>query len=119
MSSTAQALQDSPRVAASPEHGLRFGGTVRAEIQKVLGQRSTLALVGIGILAFVGIMLLLTLGSPMSTLIAKRPAAGHAQLEDILFVVFSVGSGIFLLLTSARLVGMEYSQGTLRILLAR
>ena len=33
--------------------------------------------------------------------------------------IFQIGSGIFLLLFGARLIGMEYSSGTIRILYAR
>jgi ABC-type transport system involved in multi-copper enzyme maturation permease subunit len=42
-----------------------------------------------------------------------------ADTFDILGGLFNTGSGIVLLLSAARLFGMEYSGGTIRILLAR
>jgi ABC-type transport system involved in multi-copper enzyme maturation permease subunit len=104
-----------------PAPRLSFFGTVGAEARKVRGQRSTLAILGGGVLLWVGVMLLLSLsgrGSP-ETLMRHTPAALVATWRDILYTVFTMGSGIVLLLTTARLVGMEYSLGTIRILLAR
>lgn len=117
MTTSTEALRAGVRV--EPARGLTFSGTVRAEVQKILGQRSTPVLLVIGVVGFVATMLLLTLGTQVSKEMAVQPVAALGLFQDTLYLLFSVGSGIFLLLGSARLVGMEYSQGTLRILLAR
>lgn len=118
-STTTESIRPAAHVTAVATHGLRFGGTVRAEFQKIVRRRSTQVLFGIGVLGFVGIMLLLTLGTPLPQTMTHAPARGIGTFANVLYLVFSVTSGIFLLLTSSLLVGMEYSQGTLRILLAR
>lgn len=107
------------RIPAPRQPRLSFAGSVGAEARKVLGQRSTVAILGVGVLLFVGVMLLLTLSSNGSVAVRQAPAAYFAEWQDILFTVFTMGAGIVLLLTTARLVGMEYSMGTIRILLAR
>jgi ABC-2 type transport system permease protein len=119
MSTTTETMRPPAHVFTETAHGLRFGGTVRAEIQKIVRLRSTQVLLCIGVLGFVGVMLLLTLGTTLSKTMVHAPLQGVGIFQDVLYLLFTVGAGIFLLLTSAVLVGMEYSQGTLRILLAR
>ncbi len=119
MSTTTETLGPAAHVYTEAIHGLRFGGTVRAEFQKILRLRSTQVLFCIGVLGFVGVMLLVTLGTSLPKMMVHAPAQGIGIFQDVLYLLFTVGAGIFLLLTSALLVGMEYSQGTLRILLAR
>src|SRR5262249_56981851 len=48
----------------------------------------------------------------------KTPSSFMFSMYDAYLAIFDVGSGIFLLVVSARLVGMEYSGGTIRVLLA-
>lgn len=119
MSTTTEGIRPAAHVVTEVTHGLRFGGTVGAEFQKIVRLRSTQVLTGLGVLGFTGVMLLLTLGTTLSQTMSHAPGRGIGTFENALYVVFALGSGIFLLLTSALLVGMEYSQGTLRILLAR
>ncbi len=119
MSTSTETIRPVARVTTEATHGLRFGGTVAAEVKKILRLRSTQVLFCLGVLGFVGIMLLITLGTSVPSIMVHAPKQGIAIFQDILYLVFAVGGGIFLLLTSALLVGMEYSQGTLRILLAR
>lgn len=119
MSTTSETIRPAAHVVTEVTHGLRFGGTLGAEFQKILRLRSTQVLFGLGVLGFTGVMLLLTLGTTLPQTMSHSPARGIGTFENVLYLVFAVGSGIFLLLTSAVLVGMEYSQGTLRILLAR
>ncbi|MBO0703121.1 MAG: ABC transporter permease subunit, partial [Candidatus Dormibacteraeota bacterium] len=119
MSTTTTEMRPAAHVVTEATHALRFGGTVRAEFQKIVRRRSTQVLFGVGVLGFVGVMLLLTLGTTLPKTMVSAPERGIGTFANILYWLFAVGSGIFLLLTSAQLVGMEYSQGTLRILLAR
>lgn len=117
---TTESMRPVAHVTTAPAHGLRFGGAVGAEIQKIVRMRASWVLLAIGVLGFVGVMLVVTTsGTEVANSMRHAPKGGFAYLQNVLFVVFAIGSGIFLLLTSGRLVGMEYSQGTLRILLAR
>lgn len=119
MSTTTETMRPAAHVFPEATHGLRFGGTVGAEFQKIVRLRSTQVLLCLGVLGFVGVMLLLTLETSLSSIMVHAPAEGIGIFQDVLYLLFTVGAGIFLLLTSALLVGMEYSHGTLRILLAR
>jgi ABC-type transport system involved in multi-copper enzyme maturation permease subunit len=119
MSTTTETMRPAAQVFRESTHGLRFGGTVGAEFHKIIRLRSSQILFCIGVLGFVGVMLLLTLGTTLSKIMVHAPEEGVGIFQDVLYLLFTVGAGIFLLLTSAVLVGMEYSQGTLRILLAR
>ncbi|HKF77980.1 MAG TPA: hypothetical protein VKF59_17690, partial [Candidatus Dormibacteraeota bacterium] len=49
----------------------------------------------------------------------RTPSAFLFTLYDVYLAMFDTGAGIFLLIATARLVGMEYSGGTIRVLLAR
>ena len=97
----------------------RFPSMVGGELMKVSRQWTTwiLVLVQLGGLLIVA---LASLGTPQikDNLIA-HPLTWAYQMLDILQVVFGIGSGIFFLAVSARLVAMEYHHGTIRILLAR
>jgi len=53
-------------------------------------------------------------------LLQRQRWAGNVYLLlNVFLSVFDAGAGIFLLLVSARLVAMEYSSGTIRVLLGR
>lgn len=119
MSTTSGAIRGRTHINNGPVHGLSFAGTVGAELQKVLRQRATWVLFVLGVAGYVGTMLLLTLATRLPTLMGHEPARTLGVIQNVVYLVFTVGSGIFLLLASARLVGMEYSQGTMRILLGR
>jgi ABC-2 type transport system permease protein len=118
MSATTQTAAP-PRVGLARPPRPRFTGAVRGELGKLARQRATLAmLVGGGILYAVLSAVILSSGNQRATF-DRAPAAFVAQWLDIQLALFDTGSGILLLLMSARLVGMEYSAGTIRILLAR
>ncbi|MGH7910428.1 MAG: ABC transporter permease subunit [Candidatus Dormibacteraceae bacterium] len=118
--STATAAIDRGREVARPAPRLRFSGMVRAEARKLLGQRSTLVMLALWVLVWAGVTLLLTLaGKNVPFQMRRAPTKVVATFEDVLFNVFTFEAGVVLLLTSARLVGMEYSAGTIRVVLAR
>ena len=97
----------------------RFLSLVGGELMKIRHQWTTwiLLLVQLGGIL---ILALATLGAPQikSNLLA-HPTAWAYQMLDISQVILGIGSGIFFLAVSARLVAMEYHHGTIRILLAR
>ena len=94
-----------------------FGGAVRSELLKIRRQVMTWVL-----LALVAVVTAVALGE----LVASGRSSFDAHPEVFYFTyltvaqaLFDVLSGIFLLAVTSRLVGMEYSAGTVRIVLAR
>jgi len=73
---------------------------------------AALLLLGVVVLAISGASNL------KANLLADPTAWGYNQLEAF-GTVFQIGSAIFLLVFGSRLLGMEYSSGTIRILYAR
>lgn len=116
MSAVAEAAVARPSSVAAARPS--FPGAVRGEIIKLSRQRATLAMVGAAIVLFAIVMGALFNGN-MHQMLVKSPLDFFFNQLTILGTIFDVGSGILLLLVSARLVGMEYSSGTIRVLLAR
>jgi ABC-2 type transport system permease protein len=96
-----------------------FPGAVRGELLKASRQRSTWVMLAGALLLFAVFGLALLSTDQIKNSLHQNPQRWFYTLLDILLTLFDTGSGIFLLVVSARLVGMEYSAGTLRILLAR
>ncbi|MGI8562471.1 MAG: ABC transporter permease [Candidatus Dormibacter sp.] len=106
----------SPAQARSPRAS--FAGAVGSELLKLRKQRLNWVMIALAVLLF-GVMALGLGTSDQRQLLAKSPHTFFNNFLDIWTTTFQIGSGIVLLLVSARLMGMEYSAGTLRILLAR
>jgi len=96
-----------------------FPGAVRGELLKASRQRTTWVMLGGALLLFCVFALALLSTDQIKNGLRQNPQQWFYRLLDILLTLFDTGSGIFLLVVSARLVGMEYSGGTLRVLLAR
>lgn len=96
-----------------------FAGAVRGELLKMSRQRATWVMLGMSVLLFAVFTLALTSASQVRTQLHSHPLAWFYNQLDILLALFDTGSGIVLLIVSARLIGMEYSGGTIRVLLAR
>jgi ABC-type transport system involved in multi-copper enzyme maturation permease subunit len=97
----------------------RFFGAVRGEAIKVTRQLSFwLMLVGAFVLLGV---IILAISSTQNVAAAMRtdPTGFLYTSLDVFGTTFQIGSGIFLLIVGSRLIGMEYSSGTVRILYAR
>ena len=96
-----------------------FVGIVRGELLKVGRQWSAWIMV----VLLAGIMTLpklLDLARPrISELVAQDPLSALYQTMGSDMLVFRVFSGAVLIILTARLIGMEYSGGTIRILLSR
>ncbi|MDQ6898223.1 MAG: ABC transporter permease [Candidatus Dormibacteraeota bacterium] len=95
-----------------------FAGAVQAELLKLRKQRLNWVMLALAVLLF-GVMALGLGTSDQRQLLAKSPHTFFNNFLDIWTTTFQMGSGILLLIVAARLMGMEYSAGTLRILLAR
>lgn len=117
------AAVSAPQTAAHPAlHSAKpsFLGLLRGELFKVSRQRATwfaaLVLLGVNFLPYL---------VEMSASNLQDRAAGlgaHGFLYDVMgtgLSVFRIFAGPFLVIVTARLIGMEYSGGTIRILLSR
>jgi len=92
---------------------------VGGEILKLRRQGMIWAMLGLAVFFFVVIAGALTTADNIRQTLEKTPSSFMFSMYDAYLAIFDVGSGIFLLVVSARLVGMEYSGGTIRVLLAR
>lgn len=110
-----------PAPARTQLHTARpsFVGIVRGELFKVSRQISTWIL---------GILLLGAIGMPHLVILASGRLKEQAQTAptDALYsllgvdmMVLKVFGGAFLIILTARLIGMEYSGGTIRVILSR
>lgn len=116
MSAMVQAAQPAAARPGTPRPG--FGRAVRGELLKLRGQRSSWAMLGVAVLLLAALMADLATASGMRTELRQQHVQFFFDLLDVLQFVLTSGAGIFLLVLSAPLVGMEYSGGTLRVLLA-
>ena len=92
---------------------------VRGETLKLSRQLSFwLSLAGALLLLAVVVLAISGAANLKTTLQTSPTAWAYNQLEAF-GTVFQIGSGIFLLIFGSRLLGMEYSSGTIRILYAR
>lgn len=115
-------ITSSPTNAARTEHRLAcatFSSAFGAELLKLRRQRPTWVLVVIGVLLLGLAMLILADDPAVAFNQPQLRASSVFQLLDVLQFIFAAGAGLILLTTTARLVGMEYSLGTIRVILAR
>ena len=97
----------------------RFTGAVGGEVIKVTRQL-TFWLMLAGAFVLLGVVVLAISGAQnLKPLLESDPTLWAYDKLETFGTVFQVGSGIFLLLIGSRLLGMEYSAGTIRIAYAR
>jgi len=105
-----------PAPTATRLHSARpsFVGIVRGELFKVSRQFSTwvLAVLYVG---GIGLSYLVDVGTSMG----EDPTWTIYKLLGVDMLVLKVFGGAFMIIVTARLIGMEYSGGTIRILLGR
>src|SRR5258708_25069148 len=111
-----------PAVLAPTSTGVSrptFLGVLRGELFKISRQRATWVMGGMMVL-LIALPYLVILNSPLvknSLLHDPLNALYGGMGTELMFL--RVFSGLFLILLTARLIGMEYSSGTIRVLLAR
>src|SRR5258706_3167147 len=96
-----------------------FLGILRGELFKISRRRATWVMGGMMVL-LIALPYLVILNSPLvknSLLNDPLNALYGGMGTELMFL--RVFSGLFLILLTARLIGMEYSSGTIRVLLAR
>ena len=107
------------RRGGSPQPRPSFLGSIGGEILKLRRQGTIWAMLGLAMFLFAVVAGALTTADNLRQTLEKTPSTFVFNMYDVYLAMFDVGSGIFLLIVSARLVGMEYSSGTIRVLLAR
>lgn len=95
-----------------------FAGLLRGEFRKMLHLRILWVMTTLFTLFVVGLQLLLLGGNNKAQLKGDPLGFFYLVLEGDLSVL-RIFSGIFLLILSAHVVGLEYQHGTIRILLGR
>lgn len=96
-----------------------FMGSVGSEILKLRRQGMIWAMLGLAVLLFAVVSGALTQADAVKQELLKNPSTFVFNMYDAYLALFDTGSGIFLLIVAARLIGMEYSGGTIRTLLSR
>ena len=96
-----------------------FVGAVRGEALKLSRQLSLWLTLAGGVVLLAVIVLAISGASNLKESLVANPSAWAYNMLEVFGTVFQIGSGIFLLIFGARLIAMEYSSGTIRILYAR
>lgn len=121
MNAIAKPAASSP---AAPRAALRaprpsFLGSIGSEALKLRRQAMVWAMLGLALFFFAMLTAALLQAGNVRSVLEHSPNAFLFNFYDIYTSIFDAGSGIFLLIVTARLVGMEYSSGTIRVLLSR
>jgi ABC-type transport system involved in multi-copper enzyme maturation permease subunit len=120
LSTAARALPRNENGAASTRRlSPNFFGAVGGETLKISRQRATWVMVGAGVVLFFIVLAAMVSAPDIKTQLDEAPSIWYHQVLNIYTTVFDAGAGIFLLIAAARLVGMEYSGGTIRVILGR
>jgi ABC-2 type transport system permease protein len=107
-----------PAVALRPARPT-FRGAVRSELLKIGRTWVTWALVaGFAAITAIALVVVAASGAPRDAFLANPRTFYFAYLSGVL-QLFTLGSGVFLLVAGSRLVSMEYGSGTIRLVLAR
>lgn len=108
-----------PAAPAARRARASFPGLLRAELFKLARLRISQVLAALYLLFVFGGQLVLASGHDIHASLVSDPlAAFHQVMEGDLSIV-RILAGIVILILSAHAVGLEYSQGTIRILLGR
>ncbi len=96
-----------------------FLGLLRGELRKIIHMRITWVLLGVITLLIIGAQLLLVTGPRNSADLRNAPLDAFYQVLQGDTALVRIFSGIFILILTAHVIGLEYQHGTIRVLLAR
>ena len=96
-----------------------FAGMVAGEVVKLTRQRALWAILGAGVLLFAFVVVAMTSAEHIREQLEHEPLSWARNEMDVFGLLGQVGTGIVVLIAASRLYGMEYSSGTIRVLLAR
>jgi ABC-2 type transport system permease protein len=97
----------------------RTTGIFRAEALKLRRQRSLWVMVAGAFVLLAVVVLASTTAPSFKDDLKSDPSRYVNDVVQVYGTVFQIGSGIFLLVVASRLLAMEYSAGTIRVLYAR
>src|SRR5579872_2840103 len=95
-----------------------FVGLLRGELRKLVHLRIAWVLAALYVLLLIGSQLLLLSGSGAQDL-RRDPLGSFYNLMEGDLSLVRIFSGIILLILAAHVIGLEYQQGTIRVLLGR
>lgn len=96
-----------------------FTGLVRGELRKIRGLRTFWVVAGLMLLALLFAQAILATGPSVTKQLHDAPLDAYAQAVTGDIAIVRIFSGILALILAAHLIGLEYQQGTIRILLGR
>lgn len=96
-----------------------FFGLMRGEWIKVSRQWSFWIMIGLMITGYILFTVILTTGGHVPERMRADPQATLYTFSQSTFFLLRVFWGMMMIILTARLIGMEYSSGTIRVLLAR
>ena len=101
--------------------GVSFWGVLRGEFFKVSRQISTwiMGALLLGLIVFPYVVSLIGPGPTLKGALKEQPLPLLYSFMGTNFLVLRAFSGFFLIVLTSRLIGMEYSGGTIRVVLAR
>ena len=97
----------------------RFIGIVRGEIFKLTRQRTTWITLGAVALFIAFSWLQITGNTDAKASLQSNPLAFHLEWMEVSLSVLRIFSGFALIVLTARIIGLDYQQGTIRIILSR
>lgn len=115
------AIAETPSLATAGRSNARpsFIGAVGGEVLKLRRQAWIWVMLALAVALFAILATALLQAGNMKAGLEHAPAVFLSDMYDVYQAIFDTGAGIFLLIVSARLVGMEYTSGTIRVLLGR
>jgi len=121
MSATYIPLGNGVSSSAAPSRALRpsFVGLVRGELFKLWSQWTTRVLLGQLIAVTCAPYLLLSFAPNSKSAFIAAPLIQTYSIFEVALTVLRIFGGFALLIVMARAIGLEYQQGTIRVLLAR
>lgn len=103
--------------AAAPHAS--FSGLLRGELRKLRGLRTFWVITSVMTLMVMFGQVLLATGPNVAKQLQDTPLDAYAQMVTGDFAIVRILSGILALILAAHVIGLEYQQGTIRILLGR
>lgn len=96
-----------------------FAGLMRGELRKLRGLRTFWVAAGAMTLMVLLAQILLATGPNIAGQLSDTPLEAYAQMATGDIAIVRILSGILALILAAHVIGLEYQQGTIRILLGR
>lgn len=96
-----------------------FAGIVRGEALKLSRQLSLWLTLAGAVLLLAVIVLAVSGGVNLKNMLIADPTAWARDKLETFGTIYQIGSGVFLLIFGSRLLSMEYSSGTIRVIYAR